>query len=115
MTLQEFHEYLNTQVIEDKIVYMRYKYSCEDEWTYANEILEVDMDVDGYYIWNSDWNEGQEEVEILGCIAISDIDVPEFETLRESTKEQEPFTPTEDDYEDKCATCPWLDRTFDED
>lgn len=26
-----------------------------------------------------------------------------------------PVTPTEDDYEDKCATCSWLDRTFDED
>lgn len=26
-----------------------------------------------------------------------------------------PVTPTEDDHEDKCATCSWLDRTFDED
>lgn len=89
MTLQEFHEHLNTQDIEDKIVYMRYKYSWEDEWTYTNEILEVDMSVDEYYIWVNDWNEGQEEVEILGCISVSDIDVPEFEIPRKSTSEQE--------------------------
>lgn len=92
MTLQKFHEYLNTQDIEDKIVYMRYKYSWEDEWTYTNEIIEVDMSVDGYYIWSNDWNEGQEEVEILGCISVSDIDVPEFEIPRKPTLEQEPKT-----------------------
>lgn len=85
MTLQEFHEYLKTQDIEDKIVHMRYKYSWEDEWTYSNEILEVDMSVDGYYIWNNDWDEGQDEIQILGCVSVSDIDVPDFEIPRKST------------------------------
>ena len=78
MTEEQFNEWLKTQPLEDKLVYLKYKYAHEDEWTFSNEILEVDMSVDGYYIWSHDWDEGQQDVEILGCIAISDIDVPVF-------------------------------------
>ena len=78
MTEERFDEWLETQPIEDKLVYLKYKYSHEEEWTFSNEILEVDMSVDGYYVWSNDWDEGQQDVEILGCIAISDIDVPVF-------------------------------------
>ena len=84
MNLEVFKEWLERQPIEDKLVYMRYKYSWEIEWIYSNEILEVDMSVDGYYIWLKDWDEGQEDIEILGCIAIGDIDVPMFEPQAES-------------------------------
>ena len=76
MDIKEFFKYLETKDIETQIVYLRYKYSWEDTWTYSNEILEVDTSVDGFYIWNSDWNEGQEDIEILGCIAVSDVEVP---------------------------------------
>ena len=79
MNIKEFAKYLETKDIETQIVYLRYKYSWEDDWVYSNEILEVDMTVDGFYIWSSDWNEGQEDVEILGCIAVSDVEVPLFE------------------------------------
>lgn len=41
---------------------------------------------EGYYIWLSDWNEGQEDVEILGCIDVGEIDVPLFEQQKESEK-----------------------------
>ena len=78
MTEAKFDEWLETQPIEDKLVYLKYKYSHEEEWTFSNEILEVDMSVDGCYVWLNDWDEGQQDVEILGCIAISDIDVPAF-------------------------------------
>lgn len=78
MTVKEFFKYLQTKNIETQIVYLRYKYSWENDWIYSNEILEVDMNVDGYYIWLNDWNEGQEDVEVLGCIAISDVKVPLF-------------------------------------
>ena len=73
MTLQEFYNYLKTQPIEDKIVCIRYKYSWEDEWNYSNEILEVDIDFDSLYAWAYDWYEGQEDVEVLGCIDVSDV------------------------------------------
>lgn len=87
MTIEEFfNDYLKAlPYIEDQLVYIKYKYSWETEWTYSNEILEADGSVDGYYIWLTDWDEGQEDVEILGCIAISDIEVPEFD---KDTKEK---------------------------
>ena len=79
MTLQEFDEYLkNLNCLSDKIVYMRFKHLWEKDWTYSNEILTVDMSSDNYYVWLNDWNEGQHEIEILGCIAIDDVDVPHF-------------------------------------
>ena len=81
MSIKEFFKYLETKDIETQIVYLRYKYSWEDTWTYSNEILKVDTSVDGFYIWNSDWNEGQEDVEILGCIAVSDVGVPLFKEI----------------------------------
>lgn len=83
MSIKEFFKYLETKDIETQIVYLRYKYSWEDTWTYSNEILKVDMrvDVDNFYTWISDWNEGQEDVEILGCIAVSDVEVPLFEEV----------------------------------
>lgn len=84
MSLDEFYKWLENQPLEDKLVYMRYKYSWEDRWTYSNEYLEVDTSADGHYIWLADWNEGQEDVEILGCIDVSEIDVPVFKVQKES-------------------------------
>ena len=79
MTIDEFDKHLQTLAyIEDQLVYLRYKYEWENEWQYDNELLIVDMNVEGYYCWLKDWNEGQQDVEILGCIAISDINVPMF-------------------------------------
>ena len=96
MTEEQFNEWLKTQPIEDKLVYLKYKYAHESEWTFSNEILEVEMSVDGYYVWSHDWDEGQQDVEILGCIAISDIDVPVF------TQADTPQT------ERKCIDCRYL-------
>lgn len=80
MRMEEFKKYLESlEYIDTQIVYLKYKYSWEENWTYSNEILEVDMNVDGYYVWASDWNEGQEDIEILGCIALYDIYVPKFQ------------------------------------
>ena len=82
MTVNEFNKYLQTlPCIEEQLVRLRYKYDWEDEWEYSNQILIVNMDVEGYYCWLQDWNEGQEDVEILGCIALSDIDVPTFNNI----------------------------------
>lgn len=84
MTLEEFNDYLKTlPYIEAQVVYMRYKYSWQNEWEYSNELLNVDMNVSGYYVWDNDWHEGQEDVEILGCIALSDIKIKTFERERE--------------------------------
>ena len=78
MSIKDLMLYLKTKEIETQIVYLRYKYTWENAWTYSNEILNVDMSVDGFYIWSSDWNEGQDDVEVLGCIAVSNVEVPCF-------------------------------------
>lgn len=78
MTLYEFEKWLEKQPLRSKLVSMRYKYSNEEEWEYRNEYLEVDISVDGNYAWLNDWNEGQEDVEILGAISIDSIKVPGF-------------------------------------
>ena len=77
MTLEQFFECLKSQCVTDRIVYLRYKYSWEDEWTYSNEILEGIAD--GTFMWFNDWNEGQEDVEVLGFISIDEVYVPEFD------------------------------------
>lgn len=78
MTEKDFYEWLKAQPYDDKIVSLKYKYSFEREWTYSNELLEVDPTADDPYIWETDWYEGQDEVEVLGCISISDVAVPTF-------------------------------------
>lgn len=81
MTLENFFKYLEDQEgVFDKIVRLRYKYSWEKEWTYSNELLLVDFNTRQRlpYIWCNDWNEGQEEVEVLGYIDIDEVEVPGF-------------------------------------
>lgn len=40
-----------------------------------NEILEREPDL-AVYEWLNDWNEGYDEVEVLGYIANADVEVP---------------------------------------
>ena len=87
MTRENFKKWLKTQPLCDKLVYLRCKYSHETEWTYLNECLEVDMHSECFYIWSRDWNEGQEDVEILGCIDLTEIDVPLFDLNKENEVE----------------------------
>lgn len=60
---------------DDYLVRVRYKYKWETEWTYGNEYLEFNGN-DFDWVWLKDWNEGQEDVEFLGFIAVDDVDVP---------------------------------------
>lgn len=78
MNTNKFIEWLKNQPLNDKLVYMRYKYSWEDKWTYSNEYLRADADVMDY-TWDNDWDEGQEDVEFLGCIDIDKINIPLFD------------------------------------
>ena len=91
MSLKEFFKYLQElDTVEDRLVYIRYKYACDDSWTYSNEVLAVDFNVEGNYFWFNDWNEGQEDVEVLGCIPINDIAVPE--NMKNLKKENQTMT-----------------------
>lgn len=75
MTLDEFYKQLKSEIITDYIVLLKYKYDFETEYTIRNEILMVDMNSDDLYAWLRDWNEGQTDVEVLGYIAVWEVDV----------------------------------------
>lgn len=76
--VESLEEKQEKYVVQDKLVSMRYKYAWETKWTYSNELLMADFDLDKLYYWDKDWYEGQEDIEILGCISINDIEVPQF-------------------------------------
>ena len=79
MSIQEFNQWLDNQdLICDKLVYLRQRYNFERGWEHSHELLLVDMEQPNNYYWENDWNEGQQNVEILGCINICDILVPLF-------------------------------------
>ena len=76
MTLDELFKILDkpTTVHQDYIVKLKYKYSFEERYTIDNEILEYDGH-EGEYMWLNDWNEGQDDVEVLGYIAVQDVQI----------------------------------------
>lgn len=78
MTMQEtLVKIKQAKVIEPYIITVKYKFTCEDHYTIENQYLDVDFDHyynDYYpYIWLNDWYEGQEEVEVLGYIKLSEV------------------------------------------
>lgn len=73
MTIKEFEEYTDKLIEQDYIVKIKMKYSCEDDYEYTNEVLTV---VRGRIVWLYDWWEGQQDVEVLGCIPVDDVEVP---------------------------------------
>ena len=76
MSLNDFYKFLEDKEIEYYIVKLRYKYSWEPYWNYSNEILEWEPELK-VYEWCYDWNEGYDDIEVLGYIAIADVNVPD--------------------------------------
>ena len=77
MTLPEFNEWIAKQTHEDRIVSIKYKYKFDTEWCFSNELLLCNTE-SGIYWWCNDWYEGQEDVEILGCLSIAEVLIPTF-------------------------------------
>lgn len=74
MTLEEFFEELKNRPISDYVVRIKLKYDHEEKYRYINELLLVEPDMT--YAWNSDWNEGETDVTILGYIDVDDVLIP---------------------------------------
>lgn len=64
---------LPTLVFQEYIILLQWKDSDNNVIT-SNELLETEED--GEYVWLYDWYEGQEDVLVLGYIAVSDVKVP---------------------------------------
>lgn len=81
MTLYEFEKYMdNSKVLRTTyIVHLRMKYDYETEWEHTNELFEWengdDKDYPEGWYWVNDWDEGQDQVEVLGCMDINEIEV----------------------------------------
>lgn len=71
MILDDFFKLLNTLPVDDYVVRLTLKYDDEKDYRYTNEILLFDGDD---YIWANDWDEGEQDVEVLGYISVSEID-----------------------------------------
>lgn len=76
MTLYELFKILHkpTSIHQDYIVKLKYRYSFEERYTIENQILEYDGSEDEY-VWLDDWDEGQDDVEVLGYIAVQDVQI----------------------------------------
>lgn len=57
---------------DDLLVFMRYKYDFETEWDYSKQLFLFEGDDIGH-VWQNDWDEGQQDVEILGFMKIDDV------------------------------------------
>lgn len=71
MKLDNFFKLLYTLPVDDYVVRLKLKYDDDNDYRYTNEILEFDGDD---YIWSNDWDEGEQDVEVIGYIAVSEID-----------------------------------------
>lgn len=81
MTLEKFFEVLDKLPREDYIVRMAAWYDHDPkphQGELFNEILEYDGNED-QYVWLNDWYEGQQNINVIGFVAVSDINVPCFE------------------------------------
>ena len=76
MTEDAFSKLLKTMPKTDYIVKIESRFKSEDKLYIENEVLEYSAIIDDF-IWSYDWNEGQEYINIVGCIAIEDIIVPD--------------------------------------
>lgn len=76
MTEEAFNKLLKTMPKTDYIVKIESRFTGEDKLYIENEVLEYDYNTDDF-IWSYDWNEGQEYINIVGCIAIEDIIIPD--------------------------------------
>lgn len=76
MSLDKFIELLKGLPISDKVVRLRYKWFAGDEWQYENELLCYNGNIDDYE-WENDWDEGQEFVEVVGFLALDQVNIPE--------------------------------------
>ena len=76
MKLDDFFKLLYTLPVDDYVVRLKLKYDHEKDYSYTNELLIYDgSDYEGsIYHWDNDWDEGQQDIEVIGYIPVSEID-----------------------------------------
>ena len=83
MTIDEFYKAIEKEVYEDYIVCIKMKYTHEKEYYITNELYLFDGG-QVKYEWQNDWWEGQQEVEVLGYIAVSDVEIEKVQIIADN-------------------------------
>lgn len=78
MKLDDFLKIRDKLTPTDKIVYLREKYEWEPDYRYYKVLLfyEPEVNPQGLFTWEWDFDEGEEYIEVLGVIDINDVQVP---------------------------------------
>ena len=71
MRLDDFFNFLAKLPVDDYVVRLKLKYDHEKDYQYSNELLLYDG---SDYYWNSDWDEGHQDIEVIGYISVSEVD-----------------------------------------
>ena len=74
MTLKEFYKNIKTELCQDYLVRIKMKYDFDKEYEEHNELY-LFVGGENEYEWLYDWGEGQPEVEVLGYVAVCDVEV----------------------------------------
>ncbi len=72
MTLQVFRKYIKQLPVSNYLVKIRLKYDNEKYYRYTHELFIWNWETNEYE-WYMDWNEGEQDIEILGCIDLDDV------------------------------------------
>ena len=89
LTEEEFNELLWSMESVDLLVIMRYKYHGDNDWT-EYDIQHIRFEDVGFslatskmmWTWESDWEETQQEIEILGIINNTSISINAYEIYK---------------------------------
>lgn len=75
MKVDDFFKLLAKLPVDDYVIRLKLKYDHEKYYSYTNELLIYDgSDYEGsIYHWDNDWDEGQQDVQVIGYIAVSQI------------------------------------------
>lgn len=70
ISLNYFFKLLKTLPVDNYIVRLKLKYDHEKDYSYSNELLLYDG---SDYYWDNDWDEGQQDIQVIGYISVSEV------------------------------------------
>lgn len=79
LSMEEFHRILKRIPYTTYIVVLEYKYKHENTYTISNEILsttgDLSEDIHSAYEWLNDWDEGYDDIKVLGFKDVDSLDI----------------------------------------
>lgn len=73
ITLSEFFDKIAAEPLQDYIVTVKCQQDLQDDPQYSNELLLVSCGPE--YEWYDDWYRGVKHIEVLGYVAVNDVEI----------------------------------------